>query len=254
MRGASATACLVLLLLPGRPLAGQQGTAPGGFDPAPYLQFSEQGPYNALLSWYPPLIFMNGAELKDFIRSRTFAMIRESAGDLRAVDAIFVYAMELNGHNTALALMTAAVATFDHYVVGLDVPLLNLFFPLSNESEEDFALRVRNLPGALYPDTPAGPHGDRDKLQHFFGSALVSYAFESEGAAERVGEFVEFGEDLAIVDGMLDSRDRRANWQGAQFGAALLGNTLRHPSEFLRVGLAGTAGVAPEHEETLGCR
>jgi len=266
MKRASATGFLLLLLASfgigqGEVPAGAPGAdgpdppqATRAFDPAAYLRFSEQSPFSALLVWYPPLFIVNGIELKNFVRSRTFARIRRELGDPRAVDAIYVRAMELTGHNTGVSLLLATVATFDHYLVGIRVPLLNLFLPLSNESYEDFSARVRNLPASLYADTPEGGHGDRDKLQHFFGSAFVSFAFESDGAAERVGDFIEFGEDLAIVDGVLDSRDRRANTQGSRFGTALLENNRRYPSEFLRDRLARGADAVPDQDHNRDCR
>lgn len=206
---------------------------------SPWLAFDEPGPLEALLTWYPPLLVRNGIELKDFIRSEEFAAYRRYAGDARAVDAIYVRAMSLTANNTAVALLIATVATLDHYTVGLRVPLLSLFFPLSNESYDDYAARVRNLPADFYPDTPPGAHGDRDKLQHFFGSAFVANAFESRGAARRVGEFVEVGEDAAIVDGVLDARDGRANWNGTEFGIALLSDHRRYPSEFFHTPVVG---------------
>lgn len=211
---------------------------------SPWLRFEEPGPFEALLAWYPPLLVRNGSALKDFIRTREFAAWRRFAGDPRAVDAIWVRAMALTANNTAAALLLATTATFDHYLVGLRVPVLNLFFPLSGESYDDYAARVRNLPADFYADTPPGRHGDRDKLQHFFGSAFVAFAFESRGASRRVGEFIELGEEAAIVDGVLDDRDRRANWNGTEFGLALLADNRRYPSEFLRTMVVGGQGGA----------
>jgi len=222
-----------------------------------YLQFEDPGPFEALLTWYPPLFIRNGIDLKDFIRSETFAAIRRKEGDRRAADAIFVRAMALTRNNTSAALLISTVATLDHYVVGVKIPLLNLFFPLSNESREDFDARVANLPGKLYPDSPGGgpgAAGDRDKLQHFFGSAYVAFTFESQGAADRVGDFVEIGEEAAIVDGVFDSRDRRANWNGSQFGTALLSNNRRYPSYFFRAPLATGGGPGTDDLERTGCR
>jgi hypothetical protein len=228
-----------------------------------WLGFDDPGPFEALLTWYPPLLIRNAIDLKDFIRSPEFASFRRLAGDARAVDAIYVRAMSLTANNTAAALMAAAVATFDHYMVGVRVPLLNLFFPLTNESYADFAARVANLPASIYPDTPPGERGDRDKLQHFFGSAFVALAFESRGAAQRVGEFIEAGEEAVIIDGALDSRDERANWNGREFGMALLDDNRRYPSDYLRAPIVGgggpaggggspVAGVAPGPD--MGCR
>jgi hypothetical protein len=214
---------------------------------SPWLRFDDPGQFDALYTWYPPAFIRAGVELKDFIRSDAFAAFRRYAGDARAVDAIYVRAMSLTANNTSLALLIAAVACFDHYVVGLDVPVLSLVFPLSNESAEEFAARVRNLPSKFYSDTPPGASGDRDKLQHFFGAAWIALTFESRGAAERVGAFVETGEEAVIVDGVLDSRDVRANWNGTEFGIALLSNNRRYPSEYFHTpiveGVAGGQGA-----------
>jgi len=242
---------------------GTAGSPPDGRDGAVlpwYLQFEDPGPFEALLTWYPPLFIKNGIDLKDFIRSETFAAIRRREGDRKAADAIFVRAMTLTRNNTSAALLICTVATLDHYVVGVKIPLLNFFLPLSNESREDFDARVRNLPGRIYSDSPAdgpggpGAGGDRDKLQHFFGSAYVAFTFESQGAADRVGEFVEIGEDAMIVDGVLDNRDRRANWNGTQFGTALLANNRRYPSDFFRAPVAAGDRPGDGHIDNTGCR
>ncbi len=218
-----------------------------------WLRFDDPGPFEAFLTWYPPLLIRNGIELKDFIRSDAFAAFRKKAGDALAVDAIYVRAMTLTANNTAVALLLATVATFDHYVVGVRVPLLNLFFPLSNESYEEYAARVRNLPTGFYADTPPGERGDRDKLQHFFGSAFVALAFESRDAAQRVGDFIEIGEDAVIVDGVLDSRDERANWNGREFGIALLADNRRYPSDFFHTPVVGRFDADGGNNRT-GCR
>lgn len=238
--------CVLCLLSSASPA---QTTAPPW-----YLQFEDPGPMEALLTWYPPLFVKNGIDLKDFIRSETFAAIRRREGDRKAADAIFVHAMTLTHNNTSVALLISTVATLDHYVVGVRVPLLNFFLPLSNESAEEFAARVKNLPGRLYPDSPAGGPGyagDRDKLQHFFGSAYIAFTFESQGASERVGEFIEIGEEAAIVGGVLDSRDRRANWNGNQFGTALLANNRRYPSDFFRAPVAAIVDTGAGHTHNL---
>ena len=50
-----------------------------------------------------------------------------------------------------------------------------------------------------------------------------------------------------VIIGMLpDERDERANWNGTEFGLALLTNNRRYPSEFLRTAIAGgRAAAAP---------
>ena len=199
-----------------------------------YFTFTDPPPFSCLLAFFPPAFIQNGIELKSFIRSEIFKQVRNQYGDLRAVDAIFVRAMQMTNNNTALSLLMAAIATFDHDVVGVKVPVLQLCFPLSSEPKEEFADRINNLPAHFYSDSPVRKEGDRDKLQHFFGSSFLTFVFESPQTAERFGEFVEHGEDAFIIGGVLDDRDFRANRHGQEFGLALLENNHRLPSEFLR--------------------
>jgi len=203
-----------------------------------YLNFTGAPPLSCLLTYFPPFLIQHGVEMKSFIRSKTFKRIRKRYGDLVAADAVYIRAMNLTNNNTAVALLLSALACFDHRLVGLKVPIFSLFFPLSDESESEFARRVANLPSKLYSDTPPYSSGDRDKLQHFFGSAFVSFIFESEGSADRVGTFVEKGEDAFIVGGVMDDRDMRANTQGGAFGTALLEDNRHLPSEFIKFEIA----------------
>jgi len=203
-----------------------------------YFQFKDASPFSCLFAFFPSSLIQNGIELKSFLRGKAFLKLRQRFGDPRAVDAIYVRSMRLTNNNTALALLLASIATFDHRMVGFKVPMLKLFFPLSDESDGDFLNRVNNLPAHIYRDGPAGRTGDRDKLQHFFGSAFLTFIFESRNSAERFGMFIEKGEDAFIVDGMLDPRDIRANHQGQQFGLALLVDNHHFPSEFLRFEIA----------------
>ncbi|OLD67027.1 MAG: hypothetical protein AUI33_10475 [Ignavibacteria bacterium 13_1_40CM_2_61_4] len=196
-----------------------------------YFTLHDEAPLSCLLTYFPPLFIQHGIELKSFLRSKAFRQIRERFGDVRALDAVYVRSMQLTDNNTAVALLLSAIASFDHRVVGLKVPILRLYFPLSNESEAEFDRRVENLPSKLYSDTPPG--GDHDKLEHFFGSAFLTVAFETEEGADRFGIFVEKGEDAFIVGGVSDERDLRADREGQRFGMALLEDNRRMPSEFL---------------------
>lgn len=210
---------------------------PSGGEPdslAPYFQFDDVAPLSCLFTYFPPLFIQHGIELKSFIRSKIFREIRQREGDPRAVDAIYIKAMQMTNNNTAMALLISAIACFDHQMVGIKIPVFNFYFPISNESDEQFARRLRRLPVKLYPDSPAEQSGDRDKLQHFLGSAFLTFIFESRDAAFRIGDFVEKGEEAFIVGGVNDDRDRRANRQGQDFGIALLDDNHRLPSEFFR--------------------
>ncbi len=198
-----------------------------------YFKFENAAPLTGLFTFFPPIFLQHDAELRDFLRSRTFRAIRTSYGDRRATDAIFVRAMCLTNNNTALALLLCTVTTFEHRMVGIHIPVFEFYFALSNESQEEFRRRVSHLPSHFFADSPPGEAGDRDKLQHFFGSAFLAFVFESDASADRVGESIERGEGAFIVGGVDDERDRSANRKGQRFGKALLDDNLLYPSAFL---------------------
>ena len=235
-------AALMLVTSAPRVLPAQQAIPDSMARFRSYFTFHDDAPLSCLLTYFPPLFIQHGIELKSFLRSKSFRRLRERLGDLRALDALYVRSMQLTDNNTAIALLLSTIASFDHRIVGLKVPIVQLFFPLSNESEEEFDGRMRALPNRIYPDTPPGLAGDRDKLQHFFGSAFLTLAFESASGADRAGTFVEEGEDAFIVGGVMDERDLRADRDGQRFGKALLEDNRRMPSEFLSPGL-DTAGI-----------
>jgi hypothetical protein len=213
--------------------APAQRTDTSGDVRSEYLTFEETPPLAFLFPYFPPYLLYDGDQLKGFIRSDEFKHLRSVVGDRGAMDAIYVRALRLTGGNAAIALLISSIGCFDHEIIGLRVPVLSIFFPLTGESMADFDLRVRNLPTKLYDDSPPTAGGDRDKLQHFFGSAFLSYIFESRQSANRIGDFIETGEDAIIIDGTLDERDQRANRQGQEFGLALLTNPHQLPSSFL---------------------
>jgi hypothetical protein len=187
-----------------------------------------------------PKFLADVTQLKDYIRTDDFADLRRGAGDSRAVDALYVRARELSWGNTYEALLVSTLATMEHRRIGIRVPVIGplLWIPLTSEFEDDFRSRLQSLPSRFYADTPPGIAGDRDKLQHFFGSAFLTYLLESRTGADRIGEFVEWGEERFVVDGVNDERDRRANWQGQQFGLKLLEDQGARPSGFLRSDVA----------------
>lgn len=198
-----------------------------------YLCFDTTESLSFLLTLFPPFLLQYGIELKQFIRSDTFQKIRESMSEVKSVDAIYVRAMQLTHNNTGIALLLSTLATFDHRILQFNVPIFSFAIPLSDESGEEFTRRVNNLPIHLFSDSPNNRYGDRDKLQHFFGSAFITFAFESRGLAERIGLAIEHGERSIIIGGALDDRDMHVNTYGQQFGTALIDNPYRYPSEFL---------------------
>ena len=209
------------------------------------------------ISFFAPLVFpkviQDGYRLKEYVVSEELAAVRREQGDPSAVDAIFERALTLSWNNCYEALLISFVATMDHRRFGIRLPVLGplLWAPLTSEFPEEFTGRVRALPSKLYVDTPADATGDRDKLQHFFGSAFLTYIFESSEVAERFGTFVELGEEAFIVDGVLDERDFRANRQGAEFGLRLLEEESTRPSSFLRL-VTGPQAPVTVIEEPCG--
>jgi hypothetical protein len=170
-----------------------------------------------------PVVFNSVQELKTLLRGEEFQHIRERWGDRYAVDVAFRWAEQLCWNNRAVSLFAVFLAMMDHRNVGFRVPLLGpiLWLPLSGEFPEEFTERIRALPTHLFPDSPPGTYGDRDKLQHFFGSAFLSYVFGSSAPAKRIGDFIEWGEDAFVVEGTYDLRDLEANERGRRFAARL---------------------------------
>jgi len=222
---------------------GQSQVGPMAF--APMLEVPEAvsffGPF------FVPKLIADGCAIKDYVRSEEYARVRVQFGDTRAVDALFDKAMRLSWNNVYEALLISLFSTMDHRRFGVRLPVVGplLWVPLSSEFPEEFEQRVRALPSRLYEDTPEDHAGDRDKLQHFFGSAFLTYCFESKDVAARVGDFIETYEERIIVGGVLDARDFRANVQGQEFGMRLLDDRSLLPSTFLRmpVDLGAQTGV-----------
>jgi hypothetical protein len=204
-----------------------------------------------------PKVFSDCYQLREYVCSDEFASARRSCGDLHAVDLIFDRAMRLCWNNIGEALLVTTFAVMDHRRFGVSVPPLGalLWFPLSSEFPEDFRRRIRALPRFLYPDTPPGQAGDRDKLQHFFGSAFLTVLTGSEEAADRFGLFIEWGEERFIVGGVNDPRDVRANRQGQRFALRLMSDEDARPSavflEEFPVGSPVTADSAWAQSDTL---
>jgi hypothetical protein len=126
------------------------------------------------------------------------------------------------------------MASVEHQNIDIRMPLVgSVRMPLSFEEDSLFKSRINNLPVRVYPDSPNDAHGDKDKLQHFFGSAYLAYASESPEFARSTGNVVEWGEAQFVVGGADDPRDRRANKQGARFGHDLLSVKTLLPSDYL---------------------
>ena len=73
--------------------------------------------FGFLVTYFPSELVRNGIELKSYIRSRRFLDLRKKISDPRAVDAIYVRAMQFTAGNTAMALLYCCIATMDHRIV-----------------------------------------------------------------------------------------------------------------------------------------
>ncbi len=197
-------------------------------------------PLSVLAPLFFPKVIQDLYQLREYIREGEFAADRGKHGDRSAVDVLYDRAVRLSWNNRYEALFILMLATMDHERFGVRIPLLGplIWVPLTSEWEDEFTARVRALPKKLFPDSPPGPAGDRDKLQHFFGSAFLTYLLDSRAAADRVGTFVEWGEDLFIVGGVYDTRDIEANRRGQYFGLMLYSEPGLRPSRFFQTPLS----------------
>jgi len=230
-----------------------------GQTPLPPLPPRERVP--AVMTFLSPLlipkVFQDCALLRDYVRSDALAAERAAHGDLYAVDCVFDRAMRLCWNNVYEALLVSAFALMDHERFGVRLPVLGLvlWFPLTSEFGDAFRARLDQLPSRLYADTPPGGEGDRDKLQHFFGSAFLTAISESAEGADRFGLLIEQEEELIIVGGVNDQRDVRANRQGQRFALRLLSDPETRPSLFITPEVlrepAAIAGHGPAPGDSL---
>lgn len=146
-----------------------------------------------------------------------------SIDDIARLDLIYVRAIAEAAGDLDLALVGALFAVFEHQ----DIPLsIGISLPLTLESAELFAARTARLPRTLFVDRPGTD--DRDKLQHFFASALIARLLDNAELADAIGIAIEVGEDLFVQGGVHDTRDIRANRLGHLFA-----DLLRHDPHLL---------------------
>lgn len=184
------------------------------------------------LSRYLPSPFNDELQLKRYLRDERFIALRKLHDDTLAVDAIYDRAMLITEGNIRHALLICTIAVLDHHSVGLRLPLIGyLFIPLTMENDSLFRRRRTNLPKKLLDDNPRA--SDKDKLQHFFGSALLAYLTNSDTFTAFVGDMLELGEDRFVLGGRNDARDQLANERGREFGLGLLRDHELLPSDVL---------------------
>ena len=183
---------------------------------------------------FTPDLIKETRQIRAYVRDQRFAELVKRCGDVRAMDFIYLKALKISDHNITRALFLSMIAALDHRNVDLKVPVIGtLGVPLTFEEDSLFKARFGNLPSRLYDDTP--PEGDKDKLQHFFGSAYIAFASESRDLARTSGDLVEWGEAKFVVGGVDDPRDRRSNKQGERFGHDLLTVKNLLPSDYLNL-------------------
>ncbi len=181
-----------------------------------------------------PDLVKDTERIRTYVRDGRFAILLKRCGEMRAIDAIYLKALKIAEHSIGRALFLSLVATLEHRDIDLKVPIIgSVGLPLTFEEDSTFNARMSNLPAKIYADTP--PEGDRDKLQHFFGSAYIAYTSESREFARTSGDLVEWGEAKLVVGGVDDDRDRRANSQGERFGHDLLTIKNLLPSDYLNL-------------------
>ncbi len=183
---------------------------------------------------FTPKLLLDTKKIRLYIRDQRFKELAQRCGDLRAVDGIYLKALKIADHDIARALFLSLMGTLEHQSVEFKVPIFGILgVPLTFEEDSLFQCRKRNLPSKIYQDTP--PEGDKDKLQHFFASAYLSYFSDSPELAKQSGNFVEWGESKFIVGGADDPRDKRANKHGEAFGRDLQVVKTLLPSDYLRL-------------------
>ena len=183
---------------------------------------------------FTPQIILDTKYVREYVCDGRFQILRSRCGDMRAIDAIYLKSLKISDYNIARALFLSFMAVLEHRKIDVKMPIFNsLALPLTFEDDSIFFTRMKNLPIHVYPDTPPGSYGDKDKLQHFFGSAYLSFASESPGLTHTTGDFIEWLEPKLIVGGTDDPRDKRANKQGKGFGRDLLVVKTLLPSDYL---------------------
>lgn len=184
-----------------------------------------------LTNFLPPL-FKDEAHLKRYLRDVRFYELRKQYDDTLAVDAIFDRSVLIAEGNIPHALLISTLAVMDHHILGLKIPIIgSIYFPLTFENDSLFRLRRTHLPKRLLSDNLRSV--DKDKLQHFFGSAYLAYVTNSNIISRWIGDLFEIGEDRFVLGGRSDLRDKLANEKGREFGLRLLRDEDILPSDVL---------------------
>ncbi|MCU0452870.1 MAG: hypothetical protein MUE68_04370 [Bacteroidetes bacterium] len=221
----------ILILVPVSAASQCEGDLRWNFDDGEDEGFSIGSMFSNAVT---PQIVTDTRAVRLYVRDPRFRELTLRCGDMRAVDAIYQKALRLADYSVGRGLLIAMMAVLEHQQIHVRMPIVkSMELPVTLEDDSMFVQRVRHLPRAIYHDTPSGDHGDKDKLQHFFGSAYLAYASESTDIARGAGNVVEWGEAKFVVGGADDPRDKRANKQGEAFGRDLLVVKNLLPSDYL---------------------
>lgn len=161
----------------------------------------EAGPLDLLL----PAMLRQGYQTRTWVRD-SLPLPGGDLDDLDRMDMIYLRAMNESAGDIGGALLASLIATFEHRKIPFT---FGLSLPLTLEGKDAFDRRVERLPRRLFADMPNGD--DRDKLQHFFGSAWLAWALDNGTLADMIGLGIEVGEEMFISGGANDARDVRAN-------------------------------------------
>jgi hypothetical protein len=175
--------------------------------------------------------------LSNYIISAEFSFIRNTYGDIAAIDTLYLQALSYHKGDITEALLTTAFATLAFKELPVRVPILELKLelPLAHVSDSLFNKKVDSLPKDLFFNSPKTEFGDKDKVSHFFGSAYLAYSVTFFKLSKFMGIFVEFFEAAFKVEGFLDLRDIAVNNLGELFGNALNKNPDLLPSQVLKI-------------------
>ena len=175
--------------------------------------------------------------LSSYIISEEFSSIRNTYGDIAAIDTLYLQALIYHKGDIPETLLTTAFATLAFKALPVRVPILEikLELPLAHVSDSLFKKKIDSLPKHLFFDSPDTKFGDKDKISHFFGSAYLANSVTIFKVSKFMGIFVEFFEAAFKVQGFLDLRDIVVNNLGELYGSSLNEYPDLLPSEVLKI-------------------
>jgi hypothetical protein len=183
------------------------------------------------LNLFLPEGYAEGLEIRSLLRSTSWQTYRQSVPDTTAMNTIFALGYLLCDGKSKGALLATSISVLDHktipvkFLFGLEIDI-----PLTIETQQHFDIRTAQLPSRIYSDSIE----DRDKLQHFFFSAYLKRTLGMNWLCNLLGSFIEGGEDLFIIGGVDDPRDRQANADGIIFATKLGQDSTTRPSTCLK--------------------